>query len=93
LITEKVLKVDPTCVSRSVARVEGRLQKENTSGSSIEARLHTVHVHHEKLGDFELEVGFSLGDIQRELLGRDFFNLAQVGFHEKQLAYYLTPTG
>ena len=65
----------------------------STSGSSIDAKLHTVHVHHENLGDFELEFGFSLGDIQRELLGRDFFNLAQVGFHEQQLAYYMTPTG
>jgi hypothetical protein len=63
----------------------------STSGSSIEARLHTVHFHHGNLGDFELEVGFSLGDIQRELLGRDFFNIAQVGFHERQRAFYLSP--
>ena len=31
LIAEKVLKVDPTCVSRSVARVEGQLQKDSNS--------------------------------------------------------------
>jgi hypothetical protein len=64
----------------------------STTGSSIEAKLHTIHVHHDDLGDFELEVGFSLVGIQRELLGRVFFNLTQIGFREKQLQYYLTPT-
>ena len=63
-----------------------------TSGQAIEARLHTVRVHHENLGDFELEVGFSTGEIRRELLGRDFFNLAQIGFRERQLEYYLDPS-
>ena len=44
----------------------------STSGSSIEARLHTVRVHHENLGDFELEVGFSLGDIHGNSLDAIF---------------------
>lgn len=64
----------------------------STSGSYVEARLHRVNLHHENLGDFELEVGFSLVQIQRELLGRDFFNLVQIGFRERQLEYYLNTT-
>jgi len=31
-------------------------------------------------------------EISRNLIGRDFFNLVQVGFREKYLTFYLTPT-
>ena len=64
----------------------------STSGSSVEARLHTVRLYQENVGDFDLEVGFSMEEITREILGRDFFNLVQVGFRERQLTYYLNPS-
>jgi hypothetical protein len=46
---------------------------------------------HPDLGSFTLEVGFSSTDIHRNLLGRDFFNLAQIGFRERFLTLYVTP--
>jgi hypothetical protein len=59
---------------------------------TIEGRLHPVRLSHPSLGHFELEVGFSTGNISRNILGRDFFNLIQVGFRENHLAFYVTPT-
>jgi hypothetical protein len=43
-------------------------------------------------GDFNLEIGFTDRQIRRNLLGRDFFNLVQIGFREHQLQYYLNTT-
>ena len=63
-----------------------------TSGASIEARLHRVRISREDIGDFDLEAGFSLGEIQRNLLGRDFFALVQIGFRERQRMFYVTPS-
>jgi hypothetical protein len=37
-------------------------------------------------------VGFSSGEIHRNLLGRDFFNLAQIGFRERHLTFFITPS-
>ena len=65
---------------------------QSTSGAAIEARLHRVRLSHAILGDFDLEVGFSLSRISRDLLDRDFFNCIQIGFRENQLAFYVTPT-
>lgn len=42
------------------------------------------------LGRFELDLGFS-EEVSRNLLGRDVFNLVQVGFRERYLSYYITP--
>ena len=64
----------------------------STAGESIEGRLHKVRLSHPDLGDFDLEIGFSTGVIRRNLLGRDFFNLIQIGFRERYHTYYLTPS-
>jgi hypothetical protein len=63
----------------------------STAGNSIEAYLHHVQLKLPGIGDFNLEVGFSNGVIRRNLLGRDFFSFAQIGFRESQLKCYLTP--
>ena len=63
-----------------------------TFGDSVTGYLHNVRLTLPSVGDFDLQVGFSNGDIRRNLLGRDFFNLVQVGFRESQLEYFLTPT-
>ncbi len=44
--------------------------------------LHNLLFENELLGRFELEVGLSTSAIKRNLLGRDFFNLFQIGFRE-----------
>ena len=62
------------------------------TGTGLTARLHVVRFSHPDLGDFELEVGFTTVPISRHLLGRDFFNLIQIGFRERQLTFYVIPT-
>ncbi|MBI3300886.1 MAG: hypothetical protein HYZ72_02245 [Deltaproteobacteria bacterium] len=62
------------------------------AGTGLAARLHQVRLAHPALGSFELEVGFSTVPISRNLLGRDFFNLVQIGFRERYLVFYVTPT-
>jgi hypothetical protein len=64
----------------------------STGGARIEARRHNVVVSHEGLGDFPLTLAFSLGDIQRNLLGRDFFAAIQIGFREEHRELYITPS-
>lgn len=64
----------------------------STIGRGTEARLHTIRLSHPDLGDFQLQVGFSTAEISRNLLGRDFFNLVQIGFRERHWAFYITPT-
>jgi len=68
-----------------------RLPFASTAGMSIDAVLHSVRLSHPELGHFDLEVGFSTVHIRRNLLGRDFFNLAQIGFREPYLLFYVTP--
>lgn len=58
-------------------------------GWSLEARLHKLHFEHEVLGRFELEVGLSTVPIHRNLLGRNFFDLFQIGFREHHQALLL----
>lgn len=62
-----------------------------TVGNSITGYLHEVRLTVPDIDDFNLEIGFSDVQIRRNLLGRDFFNLVQIGFRERQLEYYLTP--
>lgn len=62
------------------------------AGQPIEARVLPVRLVHEQLGNFELEIGFSMGVISRNLLGRDFFNRVQIGFRERQLRFLINPT-
>ena len=61
-------------------------------GFTIEGRLHLVRLSLPDLGDFAIEIGFSTGEISRNLLGRDFFDLVQIGFRERYLSFYVTPT-
>jgi len=56
----------------------------------IEARVLPVRLFHDRLGAFEMEIGFSLAGIKRNLLGRDFFDLIQIGFREHQITLYIT---
>ncbi|MGH7816014.1 MAG: hypothetical protein ACREOR_01370, partial [Candidatus Binatia bacterium] len=63
----------------------------STFGASVTGYLHTVRLILPDVGDFSLDIGFSNGEIRRNLLGRDFFNLVQIGFRENQLEYYLNP--
>lgn len=63
-----------------------------TKGDSVEARVHRVNLVHPDLGRFALDVGFSTDQIRRNLLGRDFFNLVQIGFRERHSVFYVTPT-
>ncbi|MGH8544103.1 MAG: hypothetical protein ACREX3_10845 [Gammaproteobacteria bacterium] len=63
----------------------------STLGGSIEGYLHNVRITVPEVGTFDLQIGFSSARIRRNLLGRDFFALTQIGFRERQLEYYLTP--
>ena len=65
---------------------------QSAMGSRLVTRLHPVVLTHPDLGSFDLEVGFSTSDIQRNLLGRDFFDFVQIGIREHHLALYITPT-
>jgi len=62
------------------------------TGQPVHARIHRVGV---VLGDgvaeFALDLAFSTDEIQRNLLGRDFFNLLQVGFRESYGRLYIEP--
>jgi hypothetical protein len=62
------------------------------AGGLLAAKLHPVRLSHADLGTFELEVGFSTGEIPRNVLGRDFFDLVQIGFREHHLTFFVTPT-
>ena len=64
----------------------------SSTGFQITGHLHQVRFFHPALGSFDLEISFSTVEISRNLIGRDFFNLVQVGFREKYLTFYLTPT-
>jgi hypothetical protein len=63
-----------------------------TDGRSITGYLHDVRLRIPDVCDFNLAIGFTETDIVRNLLGRDFFNLVQIGFRERQLQYYLNTT-
>ncbi len=64
-----------------------------SSGATLMARLHRVRLSHEELGHHELRVGFSEPPIARNLLGRDFFGLFQIGFWESQSRLLFSPEG
>ena len=61
-----------------------------TAGQGFGARLHRVQISHDILGPFELNVAFTLDEIRRNLLGRDFLDLIQIGFRERQHTIYVT---
>jgi hypothetical protein len=72
--------------------LSGQVLSYGSLGGIIQGRLHQVRLSHLDLGEFDLEIGFSENPIRRNLLGRDFFNLIQIGFHERYLTFYVTPT-
>ncbi len=73
--------------------LQGRqLTFETMGGSLLSATLHPVQLSHPKLGTFELEIAFSTGEVRRNLLGRDFFDLVQVGFREHFQTFFVTPS-
>ena len=61
-------------------------------GLALEGKLHRISIAHDLVGEFDLEVGFAERSISRNLLGRDFFNCVQIGFRERHLTLYLTPS-
>lgn len=63
----------------------------STTGEEIVARLHRVRIDHERLGERLLEVAFSEAPVVRNLLGRDFFGLFQIGFRELQSTLLFAP--
>ncbi len=69
-----------------------RLTFETMTGNLFPATLHTVQLAHHDLGTFQLEIAFSTSEIRRNLLGRDFFDLVQIGFREHHLTFFVTPT-
>ncbi|MBI3756435.1 MAG: hypothetical protein HY267_00510 [Deltaproteobacteria bacterium] len=72
--------------------LSGQALSYGSLGGIIQGRLHQVRLSHFDLGEFDLEIGFSENPIRRNLLGRDFFNLIQIGFRERYLTFYVTPT-
>jgi hypothetical protein len=72
--------------------LSGQALSYGSLGGTIQGRLHRVRLSHLDLGEFDLEIGFSESQIRRNLLGRDFFNLTQIGFRERYLTFYVTPT-
>jgi hypothetical protein len=65
----------------------------SSTGASLVARLHRVRLAHDQLGAHSLTIGFSEGRIARNLLGRDFFDLFQIGFreHHSKILFSLEP--
>ena len=65
----------------------------STVGDGVDAYLHNVQLSLPSVMDeFHLEIGFTITEIKRNLLGRNFFDLAQIGFRERRREYYLTFT-
>ncbi len=66
-----------------------RLTFASAAGFSIDTVIHPVRLSHPDLGAFNLEIAFSTVPLRRNLLGRDFFNLVQIGFRERQQVFYV----
>jgi len=63
----------------------------SSTGAALRARLHRVRLGNKELGEHEMTIGFSERRIVRNLLGRDFFSLFQIGFREKHTTLLLAP--
>lgn len=61
------------------------------SGVSLDARVLPALISHRELGRFNLNLRFGTVPLRRNILGRDFFDLLQVGFDEHQSEVYLGP--
>ena len=70
---------------------------ETATGETIQARVHPVQLVLPATEDqpapmpMTLNVAFALGNVRRNLLGRDFFDLVQLGFRERGLEFLLLP--
>ena len=58
-------------------------------GISLDSRILPVVLSHAELGRFELDARFSTGPLRSHILGRDFFDLLQVGFNEHHSEVFL----
>lgn len=79
-------------ISLGLDLLSGQALSYGSLGGMIQGRLHQIRLSHLDLGEFDLEIGFSENPIRRHILGRDFFNLIQIGFRERYLTFYVTPT-
>lgn len=61
-------------------------------GATIDSRILPVVLRHADLGAFRIGLRFSTNKIRRNILGRDFFSLIQIGFRERHLTVYLSST-
>jgi hypothetical protein len=59
------------------------------NGALLDARILPVVISHRQLGRFDLRARFTTGPVRRNILGRDFFDLLQVGFDEHHTEVYL----
>ena len=59
-------------------------------GQALPVRVHSARLIHEDLGTFDLAVGFAEFPLRRNLLGRDYFALIQVGFREHLRTLYFS---
>ena len=64
----------------------------STAGVPLTAYLHRIKLTLPEFSSFDLDVAFSINPIRRNLLGRDFFNLVQIGFRENHSKYFLIST-
>ena len=60
------------------------------AGFAIAARIHRLVLAHARLGRFTLDAAVSTVPIQRNLLGRDFFQHIQLGFRELHHTFMIT---
>ena len=63
---------------------------ELNNGVALDARILPVAISHDDLGRLNLDARFSTGPLRRNILGRDFFDLLQVGFDEHHSEVYLS---
>ena len=69
-----------------------RIEYHSAIGGRLSATIHPIRLVHDDIGEFHLDVGFTSSAISRSLLGRDFFNLIQIGFRERHLTFYVDPS-
>lgn len=64
---------------------------ESALGAAISARRMEVHVQIPGVGRYPLIPAFVLDEMKRNLLGRDIFNMMQLGFQERHQEFLLGP--
>lgn len=56
----------------------------------INGYVHPVSVYVPEVGEFPIQLGFSLHQITTNILGRDFFDLVKIGFDEHEQVFHLS---